>query len=358
MIANLQVLRGLAALAVVFYHTAFTFNGGVHTEFQGVAVFFVISGFIMTYITRQSADQFFAQRVIRIVPLYWLFTLLAVAASGLKGTGRMWGDASGESLLESLFFIPYRDSAGDMHPLLAVGWTLNLEMFFYVLFAGALVLSTRWAPLLVCGALLTFKLAYRFGCSAAICEFYAHDYTTFLIGGVLSFYLWRALAPAARRWRAIVGPLGLLVVALFVAWNAHPPFAAGLQQFVPLPWSEMAPPLLVTAALLLHSARLEWKGTLALVLGDASYALYLTHTIVLEVYAIARSRLAGDRIILDPSQSIWAMGAVLLACCLVAVMVHYWVERPILHWLRQRVLKRPRWRLAEHLPAGETAAAP
>lgn len=58
MIFNLQALRFLAALAVVYYHTGFGVLG-VSTEFGAVSVFFVISGFIMTMITRDSADRFF-----------------------------------------------------------------------------------------------------------------------------------------------------------------------------------------------------------------------------------------------------------------------------------------------------------
>jgi exopolysaccharide production protein ExoZ len=104
------------------------------------------------------------------------------------------------------------------------------------------------------------------------------------------------------------------------------------------------PPLLVMAALLLHSARLECKGALALVLGDASYALYLTHTMVMEVYRVGRNRVVGDHQIafLDQSQSAWTMVAVLLVCCIVAILVHYRVERPILLWLRRIVLKDAR----------------
>ena len=67
---NIQILRGLAALAVAHYHTgALIF--GVHTDFSGVCVFFVISGFIMNHINRTDADQFRVKRLIRIVPLYW-----------------------------------------------------------------------------------------------------------------------------------------------------------------------------------------------------------------------------------------------------------------------------------------------
>jgi len=48
----MQILRRLAALGVVFYHTDFRLPGDWHTEFFGVSTFFVISGFIMCFITR------------------------------------------------------------------------------------------------------------------------------------------------------------------------------------------------------------------------------------------------------------------------------------------------------------------
>ena len=67
---NLQFLRGFAALGVVFYHTDFRLAGEWHTDFSGVAIFFVISGFIMCFITRVDADRFLVKRLIRIVPMY------------------------------------------------------------------------------------------------------------------------------------------------------------------------------------------------------------------------------------------------------------------------------------------------
>src|ERR1700736_5325875 len=110
MILNAEALRGRAALAVVFYHTAFTFNSGTHTDFQAVSVFFVISGFIMTYITRTDSNQFIQQRLVRIVPLYWLCTLSMLAAVWLlKDSGRTWADAGIGNILKSLLFVPYRD---------------------------------------------------------------------------------------------------------------------------------------------------------------------------------------------------------------------------------------------------------
>jgi exopolysaccharide production protein ExoZ len=75
-ISNLQFLRAFAALGVVLYHANFQLVPGVHTDLQGVAIFFVVSGFIMCFITRDGADHFLGNRFVRIVPIYWLFTLL------------------------------------------------------------------------------------------------------------------------------------------------------------------------------------------------------------------------------------------------------------------------------------------
>jgi exopolysaccharide production protein ExoZ len=357
MISNLQLLRALAALGVVFYHTAFTFNGGVHTEFLGVAVFFVISGFIMTYITRDESGHFLTQRLIRIVPLYWLCTLPFIAVS-FKGTGRAAADASIAHVLESLFFIPYKDLNGDTLPLLGVGWTLNLEMFFYAVFALSLAVSRRWAPALTCAALIGAKIVpSRLGCSALPCEFYAHDYTTFLIAGVLSFYVWKALAPHVLGRGAIVALLTAVTVAVFLLLNVHPPFAAAALRWSPLPLVYVMPPLLVISLLLLHSAQLQCRWRFALLLGDASYALYLTHTIVMQAYHVGRNRLVGDQIaVLNPADSLFAAAALMAVCSAIAVVVHLRIELPIVRWLRRKLV--PRSGSATPRPGPDAASPP
>ena len=342
MISNIQALRGLAALAVVFYHTAFTFNGGVHTDFQAVSVFFVISGFIMTYITRADSDQFFQQRLVRIVPLYWLCTLATLAGIWLlKESGRTREDAGLENVLKSLFFVPYQDALGQTEPILAVGWTLNLEMFFYVLFAVALVINRRWAPLLTCLALVAFKFLPQLGCSALLCAFYAHDYTAFLIFGILSYYVWGSIEVLAGEWPLVAAPMAGLSAFVFVLWNAHPPFAEMLQQRAGFPLYYTMPPLLVLAALTLHSARLGCRWKAVLLLGDASYALFLTHIMVMGFATLLRNRAIGDQVAaINPSQSVVATLGALVVCSLVAIAVHIVVERPTLRVLRRRLIKR------------------
>lgn len=66
---SIQLLRAIAATAVVVYHIPLFREGA-----WGVDIFFVISGFIMALVTERSTRHFFAKRVIRVVPLYWLGT--------------------------------------------------------------------------------------------------------------------------------------------------------------------------------------------------------------------------------------------------------------------------------------------
>src|SRR5246127_1178159 len=83
---SIQYLRGIAAFAVVCFHAFQWTNvaGLTPTDFPtgaaGVDVFFVISGFVMWVTTDRDPPkplEFLRRRAVRILPPYWLFTLLA-----------------------------------------------------------------------------------------------------------------------------------------------------------------------------------------------------------------------------------------------------------------------------------------
>jgi peptidoglycan/LPS O-acetylase OafA/YrhL len=111
---SIQILRGIAALLVVIFHVRAQemlaiggnglaempfLNGFVNNGFAGVDLFFVISGFIMVYVTdgvrpgiRSSLDFLFA-RATRIYPLWWFFSALMIAmmiSYNLLGFGANW----------------------------------------------------------------------------------------------------------------------------------------------------------------------------------------------------------------------------------------------------------------------------
>jgi exopolysaccharide production protein ExoZ len=110
----------------------------------GVQVFFIISGFIMVHTTGgirsdfvAGAKKFFKNRVIRIVPLYYICTFLMIAHS--LDDGYLF--ENGSRLVRSLLFIsPMTSQQGPEYgmPSLDVGWSLNYEMLFYFLFTLAI----------------------------------------------------------------------------------------------------------------------------------------------------------------------------------------------------------------------------
>jgi exopolysaccharide production protein ExoZ len=320
---NLQVLRGLAALGVAFYHTDIHLPGDWHTDFSGVAIFFVISGFIMCFITRENADGFLAKRIVRIVPMYWVATLAYVTFR--YGFGRLSPDLSASNpnlavdLPQSLLFLP-----SEKLPLLGVGWTLNFEMYFYLVFASALWINRRFAPLISAAVIYAVFALDQHGYGGFLAHYYSHDYIHYFLAGIALFYIWTFGSDLVRGW-----PVASLCAAGLVLFFGS--------QFARPLWPEWVlhsywwfPPILVGCALFMESsgAAITWRP--AILLGDASYSLYLCHTIF---YGIDR---ALFRVLHLPtaSESLVVMLFELIMATLVGIAVHLWVEKPLLRRLR------------------------
>lgn len=160
---NIQYLRGIAASLVVLDHSMLRLanaNGdyAILRSFAGeigafgVYVFFVLSGYLMVVITDDGyglnkAFRFLGARILRIAPLYFIATFLTILVGALI-TGRQF--PLGDIVLSLLFIATNaRPEDGALTPVLGVGWTLNYEMFFYVIFAFGLLFAIyiRWTPL-------------------------------------------------------------------------------------------------------------------------------------------------------------------------------------------------------------------
>ena len=305
---SIQYLRGIAALAVVAHHTSWT-----RTELgaAGVDLFFVISGFIMVHVSRREATPaaFLRARALRVVPLYWLVTLAAVVLHQVTDAPR---------LLASLAFWPHVAVTGGGNPVLIQGWTLNFEMVFYLIFAAILTMPAcvRLSALTLTLAALCAAGAIFTPADPALAEWTSPMLLEFAAGA------WLCHAHH-RRWL----PRGLgavLLVAVGIMALALQPHSTGYE-----PWRFVAwglPMLLVAAG----AVGLEAGGGLPRVpgllpLGNASYALYLTHILVLE----------GVRPLVRPLPMFLALPSVVLACVLVGWLMHRWVEAPLGTLLRR-----------------------
>lgn len=344
MINNIQFLRAFAALSVVVYHTDFEFRNGIHTEFHAVPIFFVISGFIMTFISRNNPTGFFYNRCVRIIPLYALLTLTLFSwklkalfpSEILHYLANNEGGATGltlETLLKSLFFIPYVNAAKLWEPINAVGWTLNLEMYFYVLYSVTLLISARFAPLMV-GVVIFFIHVLGGVCTTGMCTFYAQDVTIYFVLGIVAYYLWQAMESwMERRNKVVVIWLTVVGALLFFAWHLSGELVTSFGWFPIAAINYLLPFLVVITALFLHTMQIRCNWKFILVLGEASYALYLIH-----IFVIGQLRALGYYI--GPQVGIGMMTIVVVASCVLAIILHYRVERPITYYLRFKRVKQ------------------
>lgn len=344
MIYNLQYMRALAALLVVLYHGQTIWNEFATQKLAlfdagagGVDVFFVISGLIMWVTTRDdrhSAGAFIRNRLIRIVPLYWLMTAFKLA---LVLALPFLTDLQLEPahVAASFAFVAWPEpGTGIYAPLLQPGWTLNLEMFFYVAFAAALWLPVRYRPLAICGFLALCTVAGLGAAENTLGAFYGSPIVLeFAAGIVLAAYLepWTRKLPLPRLVYALIALLGL-VLLVTLPWQQ----AVGFGRL----WVWGLPALLLVAGAYLH----ERSGKPVIItpwaiLGNASYALYLVHPFAVTFAGVAWRKLALPTVGTGALTGYMALVVVLSVCG--GVFVWYFVERPLSRWLKRQPAPAP-----------------
>jgi len=339
MIDNIQALRAVAALLVVFVHLdVFARALGLPTTGHGgVDLFFVISGFIMVHTTHVASRSearapigpgaFMLNRLTRIAPIYWLLTLATFGVAWLAPRLMQATVADVEQLLLSLAFIPFRKSNGLVQPVLFVGWTLNFEMFFYALFALGLAFRDRRRGALVVvlalGALVT--LGWWFRPENVQAAFYTRPIILeFAAGMGLAVIGSGARCSSALGRRAVGLSCAVALSAVAIVPVFYPTASRLLTHGLPAL-------IVVACAIVLHNSGVRWSNRWLLALGNASYSLYLTHPFVTQA-----TQKLGRSIGLSPVVALAGAGLTLILVSLVGVATHLWLEKPLTAFVKQR----------------------
>ncbi len=337
-LSNIQSLRGLAALFVVFTHlpSMELKHGGdvllpAFTRFgiSGVDLFFVISGFIMVYVTwtternPASSLKFLFARLTRIYPIYWLIAL-TVLVVWIARPSLISYDPEQTSLIKSFLLWPQTQ-----FPMLKVAWTLIHEVYFYLVFACLLLLPRKFLMMGLCAWMLFVVGGHQAGLSSISPEMalILHPLTTeFFMGAVAgwAFIRFRAL----MSWAVLALGLVLWCTALFYLTTG---FA---DTFYPSPWQRVLYFGLPGMFLVYGLAAIERQGTAlprwSATFGDWSYSLYLSHILTLSVVGYLWRPFARS----GPFDNILALCFMTAACIAVSAALWYLFEKPVLSFFR------------------------
>ena len=269
-IDSIQVLRFFAAFSVMMVHLP-VFEFGI----WGVDIFFVISGFIMMYVTENNEKFFLLKRIFRIVPLYWILTLGVFALAILVPDVLNNTTANIVHLIKSLFFIPFDKNGTGHFPILFLGWTLNFEVIFYFLFSLSLVFFKE-NRMIACSIFIIIFLVFNkiFSEKNFIFETYANDIFIEFIFGMILFTIWKKYKnKISTNLSNHFICLAILLVSIFILnyYNFSRSVSYGL------------PSLILTVYFLFFLNHLKFPKILVS-LGDASYCIYLLHPYVIQFF--------------------------------------------------------------------------
>ena len=338
-IPSIQVLRAVAIISVAISHFGLSYSDpqlypSLTKGAAGVDLFFVVSGFIMVYSSEtlhgapRAALEFMTRRIIRVVPLYWLITtlylVLAVAVPGADKDHSPW------FTIASYLFIPSRRTDASLQPLVGQGWTLNYEMLFYAIFATTVAaerfLATIGAGLMVIALVL---LGIFMQPSHVVLEFWTSPIILEFVFGML------------------IG-LAYLEGVRLPEWAGWFVMSAGVLAFL---WSDISVPGqyvfgrtwawgLPAAAIVAGAALGRYQATgpawhyLTLV-GEASFAMYLTHPLVIKLMMSLSHRAL-------PNLRFWpGLALALVLCAVTGMAIFYGIEKPLTRALRSAISRKP-----------------
>lgn len=329
-LALLQILRALAAISVVYYHAAPQPRFGSF----GVDIFFVISGFVMgmLVINLQSSGVFIIKRLARIVPLYWTITTIVLILTLIKPDLLNSTQFSIINYLKSLLFIPYFKNNGLIQPLLGVGWTLNYEMFFYVVIWFSFLITRKFCIYLSSALIALIYIIFgNWICNELLNRFFGNSQIFEFILGLIAFSGYNHnLVNKNMKTINIFIILAIYVCMIYVeiqGINNERIFLYGLLSFVIV--------LLATSSEKQGLKINNLPAKFLITIGDASYSIYLTHTFV--IYALERI------IFINHTQFNIPLFALIFVYMLSSLIVGYTIyltlDKPIYIFFKTRLIR-------------------
>jgi peptidoglycan/LPS O-acetylase OafA/YrhL len=336
-VENIQALRGIAALLVLWAHIKFPIGALCPEGYDrspwvqtgqgaiGVDLFFVISGFVISLVACKRHHRpvdFLLARVARISPLYLVFVLLFLLVKGVF----MHRYNSFSSVWNGIFYLPIFDMKDLSWPPGGSGWTLCFEMWFYLCFALLLCFQ---APKNV-ATMLPFIFIVGSLCSLCYTgdwyfpTFMFHPLTLDFAFGCIIYQLQHLISGKIAGVLLLIGALWAFFITRHTGYLAYPQTAAAVYVAAwqrTLFWG--VPCAFLAAGLVgLERNRLFTMPAALVWVGGISYSLYLSYQVSMDTITAIGRHLGVH--------SLWLVLVVVVAGCVFnAWLCWRFIENPL-----------------------------
>lgn len=350
-LTTIQAGRAVAALLVVLFHLSMIFpeywgydpaHGAFQFGHSGVQFFFVLSGFIIFYIHRPDIGSrgrvwnYLKKRFVRIYPVYWVvlgavIPVLFLVPSFGTAAQRQWSVVLSEITLlrfDALLPSTWHTANEIKQTIVPVSWTLFHEMLFYLMFA--IVIRNRSLGVLAIGAWLVSSLVVLFfgGAIYPIKFLLSPLHLLFAMGLAACWFVQEHKVRLPALWA-----IGGVFIYLAVGTTDEDTPSWTLSNTYSVVYGISSSMAIAGLATLEQQGRIA-AGRLLRLLGDASYSIYLVHFTMFSAMAKAFERLGLVHVM---SPALWYV-AMFATACFGGTMLHLVVEKPLLKYLRARVL--------------------
>ena len=335
-INSIQFLRGFAALAVVVHHTGgyvkryfeptLFFGDYFSLGFAGVDLFFVISGFIIHFTSKNYLNnpskliEYLKKRFVRVYPIYWVITTILFVSSWLitimlnKNIFSIGYPHTFSAYIQTYTLFPLHFA---INP---VTWTLSYELFFYLGFSLLIISIRLWViPALILAISLFHLMVDIPDGELTYYNFFFSGYNFEFLLGFLIFQF----------YKSVKLPNLLSVFLLILSFSIIVYFGYSVSDVDSL--KRVLVFGLPSSLILISLLNLEQNGAISfpkfcLTLGDASYALYLIHfPMMLLMNKIPQ--IMGYTI--TASQEVLYSCFIIICIIITSIYVHKWIEKPL-----------------------------
>ena len=335
-INSIQFLRGFAALAVVVHHTGgyvklyfkptLFFGDYFSLGFAGVDLFFVISGFIIHFTSKNYLNnpskltEYLKKRFVRVYPIYWVITTVLFVSSWLITL----------ILNKNIFSIgyPYTLSAYiqtyTLFPLHfainPVTWTLSYELFFYLVFSLLIISKRLWViPVAVLGISFFHLMVDIPDGNLTYFNFFFSGYNFEFLLGFLVFQFYKSVKlPNLLSIFLLILSFGIII---YFGYSVSDVDSLKRVLVFGLPSSL----ILITLLNLEQNEAISFPKFF-LTLGDASYVLYLIHFPMM-LLMNKLPQIIGYTI--TANQEVLYSCFIIISIIITSIYVHKWIEKPL-----------------------------